>query len=86
MHGSVGVPEVSRAGLINHKRTFWLTFVACMLPLFFCNQPARAQVLFGSVVGNVTDTTGAAIPSAVVKITEMRTNETRSATANETGA
>src|SRR5437868_2132127 len=48
-------------------------------------QPARAQVLFGSVVGNVTDATGAAVPGANVKITETTTNDSRIVTSNENG-
>jgi hypothetical protein len=38
---------------------------------------ARAQVLFGSVVGTVTDSTGAAVPGATVLITNTQTNQTR---------
>src|SRR6516162_7493009 len=59
--------------------------VACILLSLFAIQPARAQVLFGSVVGSVTDLSGAGVPGAVVKITEMRTNESRSGVTNETG-
>lgn len=44
-----------------------------------------AQVLFGSLVGNVTDPTGAGIPAASVKITETSTNETRTAQTNDSG-
>ena len=85
MHGCAGSTEVSRAGL-THEKTFRLIFVTYLLFLSFSSQLARAQVLFGSVVGNITDTTGAGIPGAAVKITEMQTNITRSVTANETGA
>ena len=64
---------------------FWLTFVALILSLAL-SHPAAAQVLFGSVVGNVTDASGAGVPGAVVKITEVRTNEARTAQTNEAGA
>jgi hypothetical protein len=46
---------------------------------------ARAQVLFGSLVGNVTDTSGAAVPGAIVKITETSTGQTRDLVSNLSG-
>lgn len=45
---------------------------------------ARAQVRFGSIVGTVTDSGGASLADATVKITSVDTNETR--TANTTSA
>jgi hypothetical protein len=42
-------------------------------------------VLFGSIVGNVTDATQAGVPGAAVKITETSTNESRSVLTNEAG-
>ncbi len=47
------------------------------LPVLISNS-ARAQVLFGSLVGTVTDKSGAAVPDATVEITETQTNDTRS--------
>ncbi len=61
------------------------TVAALILSLAFLIKPAAAQVLFGSVVGNVTDSSGAAVAGATVKITEMQTNETRSVVSNEGG-
>jgi hypothetical protein len=61
------------------------TYTALVLLLAVSSRTASAQVLFGSVVGNVTDASGAAVPGAVVKITEMQTNESRSALTNEAG-
>ncbi len=46
---------------------------------------ARAQVAFGSMVGNVTDSTGGAVPGANVKITLTTTNDTRSIQTNAAG-
>ena len=42
--------------------------LATMLP-----DPARAQVLYGSIVGNVADTTKAAVPGATVTIIQKET-------------
>lgn len=49
------------------------------------NFPATAQVLFGSMVGNVTDASGAGVAGAGVKITEISTNEVRTVQANDSG-
>jgi hypothetical protein len=46
---------------------------------------ARGQVLYGSLVGTVTDPSGALVPAAEVKITNRATNQTRTALTNEAG-
>ncbi|MGH9843329.1 MAG: carboxypeptidase-like regulatory domain-containing protein, partial [Blastocatellia bacterium] len=57
-----------------------LIVLAC---LFFCTAPPVAgQVLYGSLVGNVTDASGAAVPGVKVSIKEPGTNLAREATAN----
>ena len=48
-------------------------------------KPANAQVLYGSVVGTVTDQAGALLPNAEVKITNDLTGFTRSATSSSSG-
>ena len=45
-----------------------------------------AQSLYGSLVGNVTDSTGGAVPGATVTATQAETNLTREVTTNATGA
>jgi hypothetical protein len=47
--------------------------------------PARAQTLYGTLVGNVTDETGLAVPGATVTITHTETNQTRETVSNATG-
>src|SRR5438309_2029683 len=49
-------------------------------------RPALAQVLFGSMVGTVTDASGASVPDATVRITNTSTNESRTAQTNADGA
>jgi len=46
---------------------------------------AGAQVLYGSILGNVQDSSGAALPGATVSITSLETNLTRSTVTNEVG-
>lgn len=47
---------------------------------------ATAQVLYGSLVGNVTDATGGGVPNATVKVTNQGTGQQWSATTSALGA
>jgi hypothetical protein len=58
---------------------------ATLLLGFICTPTGFAQVLFSSIVGNVTDATGAGVPGASVRITETSTNELRTVLTNEGG-
>jgi Carboxypeptidase regulatory-like domain/TonB dependent receptor len=63
---------------------FWLlALFLCLLTLM--PHLANAQVLFGSVVGTVTDATGGVVPDATVTITNLETNDTRTAQTNGSG-
>jgi hypothetical protein len=46
---------------------------------------ARAQAATGTLLGNVKDESGSAVPGATVTVTEVRTNITRTAVSNATG-
>ena len=48
--------------------------------------PVKAQVLYGSIVGNVKDSQGAVIPGATVTATNTETNLTRETVTNAEGA
>ena len=46
---------------------------------------ANAQTLYGSIVGTVRDPSGAVIPDALVKATQVETNERRTTSTNQAG-
>jgi hypothetical protein len=58
----------------------------CLLALTLLFAPSvRAQVLYGSLIGTVTDPTDSSVPNASVTVISEETNATRSATADESG-
>src|SRR5215218_8430983 len=67
-------------------RYLWTTIAVVLLALIGTQLPLRAQVLYGSLVGNVTDESGAALPGAAVTVTHKQTGATREAVADATGA
>ncbi len=62
-----------------------LPVVAFLIIASMCVQPAQAQVLYGSVVGTVTDQSGAVIPGATVTITNTQTGQIREGTSDTSG-
>src|SRR5690242_17103033 len=81
---------------LNSRRTphVRLSSAWCYLPgivvlavlLTFFARPGSTQVLFGSVVGNVLDASGASVPGATVTITQLSTNDSRTVQTNDTGS
>jgi hypothetical protein len=60
-----------------------LAFLVAALVSFA--RPAGAQVLYGTLVGNVTDSSGAAVPGAAVTLINPNTNLAREATTSTEG-
>src|SRR5262245_47763444 len=60
--------------------------VVALMTLSAAPSPLLAQVLYGSLVGNVTDGTGAAVPGATVNIKHVETGATHDAVTDTTGA
>ena len=54
--------------------------------MLFAPAHAAAQVAVGTLLGNVTDESGAAIPGATITATEVRTNISRTTVSNQAGA
>src|SRR5687768_8484116 len=59
-------------------------FIVCSIVLA-AYVPARAQILYGGLVGNVTDASDAAVPGAQVTIHHIATGATRDTKTNESG-
>jgi hypothetical protein len=57
-----------------------------LLPVLLAPAPAGAQVLYGSLVGTVTDSNGAAIPGAKVEITNTATGVVTTLSTDDRGA
>jgi hypothetical protein len=57
----------------------------CLIAVFALCSPAYSQVVYGSVVGSVTDPSGAVIPNATVTLTNNDTGIARSAKTDEGG-
>lgn len=60
-------------------------FACCILLLSFSGHEILAQEVTATLVGNVTDNSGAVIGNAQVKITEQQTGATRTQTTNASG-
>lgn len=79
---------VTRGGARSVRRNFIATILSTLLTLsataILCTG-AGAQVRFGSVVGTVSDTSGASVSGATVKLTNLGTNETRTMQSSASG-
>jgi hypothetical protein len=60
--------------------------MAFMASLFVMSGNLRAQALYGSIVGTVTDATGGVVPGAGVKATDLDTGQVRQTEASAAGA
>lgn len=63
-----------------------MALAAAAAILFFAPHSAVSQILFGSLVGNVTDPSGAPIAGASVVVTNEGTNQTWNLKTNEVGS
>lgn len=62
-----------------------LAFALALAALGFLAEPATAQVLYGSIVGTVTDQTGAVVPRATVSVTNEQTGLRRESVTDDQG-
>jgi hypothetical protein len=66
------------------KAALSMILAGFLLALSFTS-PASAQVLYGTLVGEITDQTGAVVPAATVTVTHTSTGQTREATTGTAG-
>jgi hypothetical protein len=59
--------------------------IAALVVLTLVPVQSAAQVLYGQLVGNVTDASKAVIPGAAVTATNVNTNQTKETLANDAG-
>src|SRR2546425_13012256 len=56
-----------------------------LLTISFCASPSWAQAVYGTIVGTVTDSSGAAVVNAKVTITDIGRDVTQITSTNESG-
>ena len=64
-----------------------LRYLLLVVIAFICGCPSavQAQVIHGSIYGQVTDTTGAAVPNATITVTDQGKGTSVQVTSNESG-
>ncbi len=67
------------------KRSVWIALGAITLLCVFCIPGAMGQAVYGSILGTVTDPSGAAVNGAKVTVTSETKNTSFSETTNESG-
>lgn len=67
------------------KRSLWLALAAVCLGCSFWVPSAVAQAVYGSILGTVTDPSGAAVNGAKVTVTSQTKNVSTTDTTNESG-
>jgi hypothetical protein len=65
---------------------FWSLLCLAFVLALLAPQRTEAQVLYGSIVGDVKDPSGGAVPGATVTITHTETNVSREATTDQVGS
>lgn len=70
---------------MKHQNKFWQIFSCVVLGLLCCAPNGFSQTFKATVVGQVTDSNGAAVPNAAVTITETATNQSQNVTTGDDG-
>ncbi len=78
-------PRIQAGSMTQHFMASLLSVVLVFLAAAALCTEASAQVRFGSVLGTVTDSSGAAVTGATVKLTNLGTNEVRTAKTGTAG-
>ena len=65
------------------RRLFYGALIFALVSMF--TSPSYSQVLYGSLVGTVTDQSGAVVPGATISVTDTQTGQTRVETSDSGG-
>jgi Carboxypeptidase regulatory-like domain len=68
-----------------HRKAVYRAFAALATSCLLIAATAHAQNIFGSIVGTVSDASGAVIPKAAVTVTDLATGQTRNAATDGQG-
>lgn len=79
--------HAAKAAMRGARRSTFVFFAVSFLAVLISTNPARlhAQVVDGSIVGTVTDPTGAVIPNATVTVTDVSKGISQAVTSNAAG-
>src|ERR1035437_9360360 len=80
--------ESNTSGGSDMKRRLSLSVFLCLAVSWVIgtNQPAQGQALYGSIVGNVKDSSEAVVAGVSVTLTNLETKQSREMTTTETGS
>ncbi len=67
------------------KRSAWISVAVCSLLCSLWVPSALGQAVYGSILGSVTDPSGAAVNGAKITVTSQTKNVSTEATSNESG-
>jgi hypothetical protein len=70
---------------LTKKISFGARLLIFAVALVLCCTCASAQVITGTILGSVKDSSGAAVPGAKITITNTQTNVVTHSSSNETG-
>ena len=71
--------------MLRSKTEFWGGILGAAALLVFLAAPVEAQILYGSLVGNVKDASGASVAGATVTVTQAQTQLSRTAVTDANG-
>src|SRR5215203_6142218 len=79
-------PAPVSGGNVKMQKRLVLAILTLVAAVGLVPATGEAQVLYGSIVGAVTDSSGSSVPGATITVVNTQTNLTRTAVSNETGS